>query len=282
MSLDTNIPPPTVNEAGWKLFMLLSRPFAAMGRVAINGIDNLGAAGIFLILALVKIVRPNQLSKIVQQIYYIGTRSTPIIMLVGLFTGMVIGLQSYYALNKVGAQGALGTLVALTLVRELGPVLAAIMIAARAGSAISAEISVQRISEQIDALYTMRIDPIGYLVSPRVAAAVISFPMLTALFDLIGIIGGYISGVLILGANAGTYFYRVQTSLDMKDVFDGFIKSIIFAFIVITVCCYQGYFAHLRTDSRGAKSVGLATTSAVVISCVLILVSDYVVTSLLM
>ncbi|MFO7559540.1 MAG: ABC transporter permease [Desulfobacterales bacterium] len=282
MALDTNIPPPSVNEAGWKLFTLLSRPFAAMGRVAINGIDNLGAAGIFLILALVKIVRPNQLSKIVHQIYYIGTRSTPIIMLVGLFTGMVIGLQSYYALNKVGAQGALGTLVALTLVRELGPVLAAIMIAARAGSAISAEISVQRISEQIDALYTMRIDPIGYLVSPRVAAAIISFPMLTALFDLIGIIGGYISGVLILGANAGTYFYRVQTSLDMKDVFDGFIKSIIFAFIVVTVCCYQGYFAHLRTDSRGAESVGLATTSAVVISCVLILVSDYVVTSLLM
>jgi phospholipid/cholesterol/gamma-HCH transport system permease protein len=253
-----------------------------MGRVTINGIDNLGASAIFLILAILKMVRPNLLSKIVQQIYFIGARSTLIIMLVGLFTGMVIGLQSYYALNKVGAQGALGTLVSLTLVRELGPVLAAIMIAARAGSAISAEIGIQRISEQIDALYTMRIDPIGYLISPRVAAAIISFPLLTALFDLIGIIGGYISGVLILGANAGTYFYRVQTSLDMKDVFDGFIKSIIFAFIVATVCCYQGYFAHMRTDSHGAKSVGLATTSAVVISCVLILVSDYVVTSLLM
>jgi len=283
MAFDTNILPPSENEAGWKLFTLLSRPFAAMGRVTINGIDNLGAAAIFLILALLKIVRPHQLSKIVQQIYYIGARSTLIIMLVGLFTGMVLGLQSYYALNKVGAQGALGTLVSLTLIRELGPVLAAIMIAARAGSAISAEIGIQRISEQIDALYTMRIDPIGYLISPRVAAAVISFPLLTALFDLIGIIGGYISGVLILGANAGTYFYRVQTSLDMKDVSDGFIKSVIFAVIVATVCCYQGYFAHMRTDdSHGAKSVGLATTSAVVISCVLILVSDYVVTSLLM
>lgn len=274
--------PPSENKAGWKLFRLLSRPFAAIGRTAINGIDNFGAAGIFLVLALIKIARPNQLSKIVQQIYYIGTRSTLIIMLVGLFTGMVLGLQSYYALNKVGAQGALGTLVSLTLVRELGPVLSAIMIAARAGSAISAEIGIQRISEQIDALYTMRIDPIGYLISPRFAAAVISFPLLTALFDLIGIIGGYISGVLILGANAGTYFYRVQNSLGMKDVYDGFIKSIIFAFIVATVCCYQGYFAHMRTDSHGAKSVGLATTSAVVISCVLILVSDYVVTSLLM
>ena len=282
MALDANSLTPPENEAGWRLFTLLSRPFAAIGRVAINGIDNLGAAAIFLILALLKIVRPKQLSKIVQQIYYIGARSMMIIMLVGLFTGMVLGLQSYYALNKVGAQGALGTLVSLTLVRELGPVLAAIMIAARAGSAISAEIGIQRISEQIDALYTMRIDPLGYLISPRIAAAVISFPLLTALFDLIGIIGGYISGVLILGANAGTYFYRVQTSLDMKDVSDGFIKAIVFAVIVATVCCYQGYFAHMRTDSHGAKAVGLATTSAVVISCVLILVSDYVVTSLLL
>ena len=269
-------------EAGWWLLKILSRPFAAIGRAVIGGIDNLGAAAIFLLLALLKIVRPKQLSRIVQQIYYIGARSMMIIMLVGLFTGMVLGLQSYYALNKVGAQGALGTLVSLTLIRELGPVLAAIMIAARAGSAISAEIGIQRISEQIDALHTMRIDPLRYLISPRIAAAVISFPLLTAMFDLVGIIGGYISGVLLLGANAGTYFYRVQTSLDMKDISDGFIKAIVFAVIVATVCCYQGYFVHMRTDSHGAKAVGLATTSAVVISCVLILVSDYVATSLLL
>ena len=204
-----------------------------------------------------------------------------IIMLVGLFTGMVLSLQSYHTLVKVGAQGALGTLVALSLVRELGPVLTAIMITARAGSAITAEIGIQRISEQIDALDTMRIDPLGYLISPRIAAAVISFPLLTALFDLIGIIGGYISGVILLGANAGTYLFRVQSSMEMKDVTDGFVKTIVFAVIVSTVCCYQGYFAHLRTDSHGAKAVGLATTSAVVLSCVLILVADYIVTSLL-
>jgi len=282
MALDENSLPHPESEAGRSLFILLSKPFAAIGRVAINGIDHLGAAGIFLVLALLKIIKPKQLSKIVQHIYYIGARSMLIIMLVGLFTGMVLGLQTYYALNSVGAQGALGVLVSLTLVRELGPVLTAIMIAARAGSAISAEIGIQRISEQIDALYTMRINPLGYLISPRIVAAVISFPLLTALFDLIGIIGGYISGVLILGANAGTYLYRVQTSIDMKDISDGFIKAIVFAVIVSTVCCYQGYFAHMRTDSHGAKAVGLATTSAVVISCVLILVSDYVVTSLLM
>jgi phospholipid/cholesterol/gamma-HCH transport system permease protein len=196
MVLDSNTLPPPESEPGSRLFTHLSRPFAAVGRVASDATDNLGAAAIFLILSLLKIVRPKQLPKIIQQIYYIGARSMMIIMLVGLFTGMVLGLQSYYALNKVGAQGALGTLVTLTLVRELGPVLAAIMIAARAGSAISAEIGIQRISEQIDALYTMRIDPLGYLVSPRIAAAVISFPLLTALFDLVGIIGGYISGVI--------------------------------------------------------------------------------------
>jgi len=262
--------------------MLLTQSFAYLGRAAINWTNHLGALAIFLIRALQRIFRPKQYAKIFQQLYYIGAKSMMIIMLVGLFTGMVLGLQSYYALVKVGAQGALGTLVALTLVRELGPVLTAIMIAARAGSAISAEIGIQRISEQIDALETMRIDPLRYLISPRIAAAIISFPLLTALFDLIGIIGGYFSGVLILGANAGTYFYRIQASMAMKDVTDGFIKAIVFAFIVSTICCYQGYFAHMRTDSHGAKAVGLATTSAVVISCVLILVSDYIVTSFLM
>ena len=268
-------------EARWPLVMVLTWPFAAIGRAAIRWSSNLGASAIFLFLAILKIFRPKQVPKIIQQVYFIGAKSTMIIMLVGLFTGMVMGLQSYRALVKVGAEGALGTLVALSLVRELGPVLTAIMIAARAGSAITAEIGIQRISEQVDALDTMRIDPLRYLISPRIAASIISFPLLTALFDLIGIIGGYISGVLLLGANAGTYLHRVQASMEMKDVTEGFIKAIVFAVIVSTVCCYQGYFAHMRTDSHGAKAVGLATTSAVVLSCVLILVADYVVTSLL-
>ncbi len=268
-------------KPGWPLGRFLTGPFAVIGRGAIRWVDHLGASAIFLLLALLKIVRSKQLIKIVQQLYYIGARSMMIIMLVSFFTGMVLGLQSYHALVKFGAQGALGTLVALTLVRELGPVLTAIMIAARAGSAITAEIGIQRISEQIDALGTMRIDPIRYLISPRITASIISFPLLTALFDLVGIIGGYVSGVLLLGANASTYVYRVQTSMDLKDITDGLIKSVVFAVIVSTVCCYQGYFAHQRTDSHGAKAVGLSTTSAVVISCVLILLSDYVVTSLL-
>ena len=268
-------------KARWQLVTLLTRPFAAIGRAAISWISNLGASAVFLFLAILKILRPKQIPKIIQQVYYIGAKSTMIIMLVGLFTGMVMGLQSYRALVKVGAEGALGTLVALSLVRELGPVLTAIMIAARAGSAITAEIGIQRISEQIDALDTMRIDPLRYLISPRITASIISFPLLTALFDLVGIIGGYISGVLLMGANAATYLHRVQASMEMKDVTDGFIKAIVFAVIVSTVCCYQGYFAHMRTDSHGAKAVGLSTTSAVVLSCVLVCVADYVVTSLL-
>lgn len=260
---------------------LLLEPFAVTGRLTIVWIKSLGAAAIFLTLALLKIFQKKQFVKIIQQLYYIGAKSIMIILLVGLFTGMVLGLQSYYALVKFGAEGALGTLVALSLVRELGPVLTAIMITARAGSAITAEIGIQRISEQIDALDTMRIDPLKYLISPRIAASIISFPILTALFDLIGIVGGYVSVVIVLGITSNTYFYRVQSSLELKDITDGFIKSIVFAVIVSTVCCFQGYFAHMRSDSHGAKAVGLSTTSAVVLSCVLILLSDYVVTSLL-
>ena len=281
MALNTDSQSLSKGEARWQLVTLLTRPFAAIGRAAIRWISNLGASAVFLFLAILKIVRPKQVPKIIQQVYFIGAKSSMIIMLVGLSTGMVMGLQFYRALVKVGAEGAIGTLVALSLVREMGPMLTAIMIAARAGSAITAEIGIQRISEQIDALDTMRIDPIRYLISPRIAASIISFPLLTALFDLIGIIGGYISAVLLLGANAGTYLHRVQVSMEMKDVNEGFIKAIVFAVIVSTVCCYQGYFAHMRTDSHGAKAVGLSTTSAVVLSCVLIMVADYVLTSLL-
>ncbi|UCF93528.1 MAG: ABC transporter permease, partial [Desulfobacterales bacterium] len=194
----------------------------------------------------------------------------------------VLGLQLYHTLIQFGSVGALGTAVALSLIRELGPVLTAIMITARAGSSMTAEIGIQRISEQIDALSTMRIDPLGYLVSPRIAAAVISFPILTAFFDLIGIMGGYISGVLLLGVNSGAYNHRVVTSVEMDDITGGFVKSLVFAVLVSTICCFQGYFTHMRTDSYGAKSVSLSTTSAVVLSCVMILIADYVVTSLIL
>jgi phospholipid/cholesterol/gamma-HCH transport system permease protein len=264
------------------LGLFLTRPFTLIGEAVIGWINVLGTATVFLFMALWKTFRSKQFSKVIAQIYYIGARSITIIILVSLFTGMVLGLQSYHALIKFGAVGGLGALVSLSLIRELGPVLTAIMITARAGSAITAEIGIQRISEQVDALHTMRIDPFRYLISPRITAAIISFPLLTAVFDFIGIIGGYVSGVALLGLNAGVYSHSIQSNVDMKDLTDGFIKAIVFAVIVATVCCYQGYYVHMRKDSHGAKAVGLATTSAVVTSCVLILVSDYVVTSLLL
>ena len=281
MADDTSTQKTTGSGAKGQLEIILASPFSFIGGQVIQWVNNIGAATIFLYLALIKTFRFKQFPKTVQQLYYIGAKSTAIIMLVSLFTGMVLGIQSYHALVKFGAQGAVGTLVALSLIRELGPVLTAIMITARAGSAMTAEIGIQRISEQIDALTTMRVDPLKYLISPRVVASIISFPILTTVFDLIGIFGGYISGVLLLGLNSGVYFHGIQVNVDMKDIADGLIKSVVFAVIVATVCCYQGYYSHMRQDSHGAKAVGFATTSAVVISCVLILVSDYVVTTFL-
>lgn len=261
---------------------VILRLFACIGQKVIDWVNNLGAAAVFLYLALLQTFRRKQFSKTIEQIYFIGARSITIIMLVSLFTGMVLGLQAYHALSKFGAQGAVGSLVALSLIMELGPVLTAIMITARAGSAIAAEIGIQRISEQIDALHTMHINPLRYVVSPKITAAIISFPLLTAVSDLIGIFGGYVSGVVLLGLNGSVYWNSVLKYVAMSDITNGFTKSIVFAVIVATVCCYQGYFAHMRKDSHGAQAVGLATTSAVVVSCVLILISDYVVTSLLL
>ena len=262
--------------------LIFSWVFLWIGEKVLDFINHLGASAIFFSKALSKIFNPKVLPEIVSQIYYIGTKSSGIVMMVGLFTGMVLGLQMFYALVKYGSESTLGSAVALSLIRELGPVLTAMMITARAGSAMTAEIGIQRISEQIDALYTMRIDPVQYLVSPRIAASIISFPLLTAFFDLVGLIGGYLTGVVLLGVNPGAYIYRVRWSIELEDITGGFIKALVFSVLVSTICCYQGYFCHMRRDSFGAKSVGLSTTSAVVLSCVMILVADYVVTSLLM
>ncbi len=260
----------------------LLAPFHLLGKGTIQLVNNLGAAAIFFGKSFLLIFRSKQLPEIIQQLYHIGAKSSTIVMLIGLFTGMVLGLQLYYTLVKFGSEGVLGSVIALALIRELGPVLTAIMITARAGSSMAAEIGILRISEQIDALYTMRIDPIRFLISPRIAASIIGFPLLTAFFDLIGIVGGYVTGVLLLGGNAGTYFSRIDASVGLLDIRGGFIKSLVFSVLVSTICCFQGYFTHMRTDSHGARSVSLSTTSAVVLSCVMILIADYVVTSFIM
>lgn len=261
---------------------VIAKRLERIGKFGLGLINHLGAASIFFVKALWSAFSTRQLRSVIEQIYYIGAKTTGIVALVALFTGMVLGLQLYYTLVKFGSVGVLGSAVALTLIRELGPVLTAIMITARAGSAMTAEIGIQRISEQIDALTTMRIDPLAYLITPRIVAAIISFPLLTAMFDLIGIFGGYLTGVGLVGGDPGTYLYRVHSSVELSDVTGGFIKSLVFAAIVSTVCCYQGYFTHMREDSHGSKSVSLSTTSAVVQSCVFILIADYIVTSFLL
>ena len=262
--------------------VISKNPVSALGRRTIDVVKEMGRITLFFSKGFALIFfLPMQFPKIRQHIYFIGMKSLFVICLTGAFTGMVLGIQGYYVLVKYGSTGALGSAVALSLVREMGPVMTAIMVIARAGSAIAAEIGIMRISEQIDALETMDINPIRFLVSPRIAAALISFPLLTALFDVVGIFGGFLTGSLLLGINPGLYFSGVETKVVMSDVTGGFIKSIVFAVVVITICCYQGYYTHTRREF-GAKGVSQSTTTAVVLSCVLILITDYVLTSILL
>lgn len=246
-------------------------------------LGSLGAVTLFMLDGLRHIfTSPRIVPRTIQQLYVIGYKSLFVILLIGIFCGMVLGLQGYYTLVQFGSVGMLGSAVSLSLIRELGPVLTAIMLAGRAGSSMAAEIGVMRISDQIDALDVMDINSMAYLVSPRLVASLLTFPLLTAIFDAIGIIGGYLTGVLMLHINEGAYLYRIASSVTMNDVAGGFIKSLVFGLLVATVCCHQGYTTHMRRDSVGPEAVGNATTSAVVISCVLILVADYVLTSFLL
>jgi phospholipid/cholesterol/gamma-HCH transport system permease protein len=160
-------------------------------------------------------------------------------------------------------------------------VLTAIMVVARAGSSTAAELGIMRISEQIDALETMDIDPVRHLVTPRLVAALVAFPLLTAVFDVVGIFGGYLAAHL-LSSRAGIYFSKIQSTLVLSDISGGFIKAVVFGFLVMSVCCYCGFHTHLRRDSAGARGVSASTTSAVVQSCVYVLMADYAITSFLM
>lgn len=256
--------------------------FRSLGRSVLAAMGEIGSVSIFVALALRRMFSRGQLSKTFIQIRIIGANSLFLILIISLFTGLVLGLQGYHVLTGFASEGALGALVSLALVRELGPVLAAIMITGRAGSAMAAEIGVMRISDQLDALEVMDIDPMAYLVSPRLAASLTVFPLLTAIFNIVGILGGYLTGFIVDDSNVGIYFERVRASLDMDDIWGSVIKSVIFATIVAAVSCYKGFFAHTRTDGVGPAAVNNATTSAVVSSCILILIFDYIITSLLM
>jgi phospholipid/cholesterol/gamma-HCH transport system permease protein len=250
----------------------------ALGASILDGVVSLGNFLIFLANSVIyAFVPPFKPRLAIRQVRIIGADSLFLIVLIASFTGMVLGLQGYDTLRRFGSEGALGTVVALVLVRELGPVLTALMIAARAGSAMAAELGSMQSTEQVDALTVMAINPVQYLVSPRMLAGVISFPILTTIFDVIGIWGGYAVGVGLMGAPSGAYFNGIAANMTSHDITLGLNKSLIFAVIVMWVCCYKGYHAE-----RMATGVSRATTEAVVLSSVLILAADYVVASLLL
>lgn len=219
---------------------------------------------------------PFKFYRFLKQIWFIGFQSTLVILLTGAFTGMVLGLQGFYNLARIGSEAFLGPMVALALIRELGPVISALMVTGRAGSAVTAEIGIMRITEQIDALELMGLNPYRYLIVPNLLAGLIALPLLTAIFDVIGIFGGYLVGVKLLGVGPGTYFGEMVNYVKMEDVTGGFYKSVSFGVIIAWVCCYKGFYTGF-----GAEGVSRATTQAVVLSSVLILIWDYFMTSAL-
>ena len=219
---------------------------------------------------------PLKFSIVLKQIRFIGSESMLVIFLTGAFAGMVLSLQGFYSLNRFGSAALLGPMVALSLVRELGPVFAALMVTARAGSAITAEIGIMRITEQIDAIELMGLNPFRYLIIPKLLAGIIALPLLTAIFDVVGIFGGYLVGGKLLGVGKGTYFGEMVNYVDMGDILGGIYKSLSFGVLITWVCCYKGYYTGF-----GAEGVSKATTQAVVLSSVLILIWDYFMTSLL-
>ena len=226
---------------------------------------------------------PYKPGAVMKQIHFIGARSLPVIVFTGLFTGMVLGLQGVYTLRKFGSEGFIGSAVALSLLRELGPVVAALMVVGRAGSAMTAEVGIMRNSEQIDALDCMAIDPYQFLLAPKFIATIVSMPLLTFVFDIVGIIGGYLIGVSLLGVNAGTYFEGMYASVVWADVHMGIVKSLVFGLLVVWVATGKGFFLHMeRSGGCCADGLSWATTSAVVLASVAILVWDYIISALLL
>jgi phospholipid/cholesterol/gamma-HCH transport system permease protein len=251
-----------------------------LGRESLMVLRTMGLMGIFLAKAfLFSVIPPLKFYRLLEQIHFIGMQSTLVIFLTGAFSGMVMALQGFYTLNRFGSEAFLGPMVALSLIKELGPVLSGLMVTGRAGSAITAEIGIMRISDQIDAIELMGLNPLRYLVVPNLLAAIIALPLLTVIFDVVGIFGGYMVGVKILGVGAGTYFGEMTNYVEMKDIMEGIYKSLSFGVIIAWVCCFQGYYTGAR--GHGAEGVSKATTRAVVLSSVLILIWDYFMTAML-
>ncbi len=250
---------------------------SALGRVTGRLLQEMGGMAVLLGQSLLYLPRrPYRWRYFFRQLEFIGVNSLFIVILTGLFTGMVLALQAYYGLRKFGGESMLGAGVALSMTRELGPVLTALMVAARAGSAMAAELGTMKVTEQVDALLAMAVHPVHYLALPRLLASVIMVPLLTVISVFIGIVGGYFVGVILLGVNPGTYMQKMLEVVTADDLYNGLYKSVVFGLLLAVISCYEGLQA-----KGGAEGVGLVTTRAVVLSAIAILIFDYIMTAML-
>ncbi|SVB32262.1 uncharacterized protein METZ01_LOCUS185116 [marine metagenome] len=249
-----------------------------------NLLIRLGVAGIFLYETIQSLfIPPYSLNLLLKQILFVGARSILVIIIAGLFVGMVIALQFYDTLVRFGSVSLLGSAVGLSLIRELGPVLTALMVIGRTGSAMCAEIGIMRVDNQIDALECMAIDPYRYLISPRILAGVFCVPILTAIFIVVGIFGGYFVGVILFDVSAGSYFQNMNDTVLNRDLLMGFIKSIVFGLLIVWISCEKGFNLHLdKNGAYGSEGVSRITTEAVVIASITILFSDYLLSALIL
>jgi phospholipid/cholesterol/gamma-HCH transport system permease protein len=249
-------------------------PLAAIGRVAIDFLSAIGRIVIFAGHAVMHCVRPPIYPRLIaKQMLEIGYFSLPVVGLTALFTGMVLALQSHTGFARFQAEGAVATVVVLSVTRELGPVIAGLMVAGRIGASMAAEIGTMRVTEQIDALVTLSTNPFKYLIAPRLIAGVTMLPLLVLVADIIGVLGGYLVGVYKLGFNPATYLKRTVDYLEVMDVVSGLVKAAVFGFVVTLMGCFHGYHS-----GGGAQGVGRATTTSVVSASILILLLDYVLT----
>ncbi len=220
--------------------------------------------------------RPWDWRELLRQMLRIGVGSTPVVLLTALFTGAVMALQTYTVLVRFNAEGFVASIVALSMVRELSCVIGGLIIAGRSGSAMAAELGTMRVTEQIDALETLATDPIHYLMVPRVWATTITAPLLIVLADAIGIVGGYLVAVVLMGANPVVYLHKTFQYMDYDDLFSGLIKAAVFGLLLATIGCQKGFYTR-----GGAEGVGRATTQAVVLASIAILVADFFLTKVL-
>ena len=249
----------------------------AVGQAVIDATEGVGRATMLVASTLVWLVRPPYRVRLLfQSMEFVGVGSLFIVGLTGAFTGAVFALQGAFAFRLFNAESLVGSTVGLSLTRELSPVLTGLMVTGRAGSGIATELGTMRVTEQIDAMYSMAVNPVHYLVVPRFVAGVIMVPLLSALFTLVGMIGAYFVGVVLLQIDEGIFIGKTRWFVDPSDLVSGLIKACVFGGILTLVGCYKGFYA-----SGGARGVGMATTQAVVVSSVLILVAGYFLTAMM-